>query len=116
MKTAKELREIAEAATQGPFCLGKEGWKQQVWLDDDTYRTWVSVAASNSKNPEADCVFISTFDPPTSLAFVTLLEAAQKRHGFDHWLDSAQGRFARCKCGVPGCEVLAALKPWSDDE
>ena len=95
MSDYKRLRELALAATPGPWEQQLDGWTVRVTQSDtDKERGW-PICMTHHSGPHrveqevADSAFIAAANPQTILALLDALEAAQERERrLREWLDN----------------------------
>ena len=75
MSEMSRLREVAEAATPGPWMVGETWWLEGVEHEVVLSPGDCEVAFTHPK----DVDHIATFDPPTVLALLDRLEAAEAK-------------------------------------
>lgn len=83
------LRQVAEAATPGPWEHGTGDWcHMSGWQigrpDAGSMDGFRPIAFTGTENYDDDAAHIATFDPPTVLALIDALEAAEAQD--DHYL------------------------------
>lgn len=81
----KALRKVAEAATAGPWV---QGYLNEVWAGGKApIVNWQGFDDSDRGRAEhfANAAHIATFDPPTVLALLDRIEAAEKRLSHLDW-------------------------------
>lgn len=71
--TIDELRKVAETATPGPWVYVWYGHRDDGMWDTDTHDENIGAASS-----EADAAHVAAFDPPTVLALLDRLAAAEE--------------------------------------